>query len=146
MTTDQKGAIAEAAVILAATRLGFGVLNPLIAPERYDLVFDLRPGLIRVQCKWAQLARDAVAVRCYTSRRTGVGIARRAYAADEIDAIAAYCLATDCCYVLPFAWIGERRNVQLRVGPARNNQRVGVTWASGFEIEALHWRSYFEGP
>ena len=55
MTTDQKGAIAEAVIVQVATRLGLGVLKPLIAAERYDLVLDLRPGLIRMQCKWAAL-------------------------------------------------------------------------------------------
>jgi hypothetical protein len=51
MTTDQKGAIAETAIALAAIKLGIGVFRP-IGDERYDLIFDLRPKLCRVQCKW----------------------------------------------------------------------------------------------
>ena len=53
MTPNQKGAIAEAAIAWQATKLGFGVLKPLAEGERYYLVLDLRPRLLRVQCKWA---------------------------------------------------------------------------------------------
>jgi hypothetical protein len=51
LTTDQKGAIAEQAIALAAMELGIGVFRPL-APERYDLIFDLDGRLLRIQCKW----------------------------------------------------------------------------------------------
>jgi hypothetical protein len=52
LTTDQKGAIAEAPIALAAIELGIGVSRPL-GDERYDLIFDLRARFLRVQCKWA---------------------------------------------------------------------------------------------
>ena len=146
VTTDQKGAIAEAVIVQVATRLGLGVLKPLIAAERYDLVLDLRPGLIRVQCKWAALRREAVVIRCHTCRRGREGMIRRAYTTDEVDAIAAYCPAVEGCYLIPFAWVGDRKVVQLRTRMARNNQRTGVTMASEFEMESLHWTSYFGGP
>jgi hypothetical protein len=41
MTTDQKGAIAEACIAAEAIKLGIGVFRPL-ADERYDLIFDTR--------------------------------------------------------------------------------------------------------
>ena len=53
LTTDQKGSIAEAEITAAAIRLGVGVYRPLSEGERCDLIFDLRPTLMRVQCKWA---------------------------------------------------------------------------------------------
>ena len=53
LTPDEKGAIAELAIAHAASKLPIGVLKPLNDGERYDLVFDLRPSLLRVQCKWA---------------------------------------------------------------------------------------------
>jgi hypothetical protein len=40
LTTDQKGAIAEAAIVAAAVKAGNGVSKPL-APQRYDLIFDV---------------------------------------------------------------------------------------------------------
>jgi hypothetical protein len=50
LTTNQKGALAEAKIVAAAAETGIGVSRPL-ADERYDLIFDLRPQLLRVQCK-----------------------------------------------------------------------------------------------
>jgi PD-(D/E)XK endonuclease len=52
LTTDQKGVIAEQAIAWEAIQAGLGVCLPL-GDERYDLILDLRPTLLRVQCKWA---------------------------------------------------------------------------------------------
>src|SRR5262245_51830843 len=41
MTTDQKGAIAEAAIALAAMKLGVDVYRPLGEGGRYDLILDV---------------------------------------------------------------------------------------------------------
>jgi PD-(D/E)XK endonuclease len=144
LTTDQKGAIAESAIVHAAVKKGLGVLKPLSDGERYDLVFDFRPGLVRVQCKWASLARDVVVVRCYSCRRTKDGMRKRAYSSNEIDAIAAYCLDLDRCFYFPMPWMNGRTFVQLRLEPSRNNQRKGVNWADDFAFEAL--QSGLPGP
>jgi hypothetical protein len=53
LTTNQKGAIAEAAIMKAAFELGYDVYRPAIEGGRYDLIIDLEPRLLRVQCKWA---------------------------------------------------------------------------------------------
>ena len=52
LSTTQRGAVAEAAIALAATKLGIVVLRPLIEGRRYDLVFDTGTRFVRVQCKW----------------------------------------------------------------------------------------------
>ena len=46
LSTDQKGAIAETAIIHEATKLGIPVAKPVL-PVRYDLVFDLGDVLAR---------------------------------------------------------------------------------------------------
>jgi hypothetical protein len=137
LTTDQKGAIAESAIVHAAVKKGLGVLRPLSDGERYDLVFDFRPGLARVQCKWASLANDVVIVRCYSCRRTRDGMLKRGYGSDEIDAVAAYCLELDRCFYFPMSWMSGRTFVQLRLGPSRNNQRKRINWADDFDFERL---------
>jgi hypothetical protein len=53
LTTDQKGNIAEAAVILEATKLGIDVYRPSGEGGRYDMLFDVDDRFVRVQCKWA---------------------------------------------------------------------------------------------
>ena len=136
LTTDQKGAIAESAVIHAAAKLGIGVYKPISDGERYELILDLRPPLLRVQCKWARLSAEVVIVRCYSCRRSASGMVVRPYTADEADAIAAYCPDTDRCYLLSPDVFDGRRAVQLRIVPSRNNQRLGVNWADDFAFEA----------
>jgi hypothetical protein len=135
LTTDQKGAVAELAIAHAAAELGVGVWRSYTV-ERYDLIFDLRPGLIRVQCKWATRRRDVIAVPCYASRRNRDGLVRTFYSADEIDAFAAYCHDLDRCYFLPFEIFPDRSAIHLRLAPARNNQKARVNWAKDFEFAA----------
>jgi hypothetical protein len=89
LTTDQKGVIAELAIARKAAELRIGVWGSYTV-ERYDLLFDLRPELIRVQCKWARRYGDVVVVRCYSNRRNRDGLLRRLYSADDVDAFAAY--------------------------------------------------------
>jgi hypothetical protein len=136
MTTDQKGAIAESAVAHEAIKLGLGVFKPLSDGERYDLIFDLRPQLVRVQCKWAVRRGDVVVITCRSCRRTGEGFLRRTYTSEEIDAFAAYCADTGRCYFLPMEKFEGRTAVQLRLAPSRNNQKMGVNWAEDYEFAA----------
>jgi hypothetical protein len=93
------------------------------AVERYDLIFDLRDRLVRVQCKWATRRGDVLVVRCCSHRRNRDGLVRRSYATGEIDAFAAYCVDLDRSYFLPFELFAARTAIQLRLAPARNNQR-----------------------
>jgi PD-(D/E)XK endonuclease len=136
LTTDQKGSIAELAIAREAAALGVGVFKPLTDGERYDLIFDLRPRLLRVQCKWAGRLDDVVIVRCRSCRRTRAGLLHRGYTHEEVDAIAAYSLELDSCYLVPLDDFEGRTALQLRLSPARNNQRLGVNWADDFAFEA----------
>src|SRR5207253_1446221 len=91
-TTDQKGNIAEAAIVAAAVKLGIDVYRPVGEGGRYDMIFEVDERLLRVQCKWAPRHGDVVVLRCYSSRRNRDGLLRRKYVAGEFDAFAAYCL------------------------------------------------------
>ena len=135
LTTDQTGAIAETAIALAPLELGIGVSKPLV--ERpYDLIFELETGLVRVQCKWAVRHGDVVTIRCYGGRRNSDGLLRRFYSADEIDAFAAYCAELRRCHFFPIDVFPNRRTLDLRLSPARNNQRIGINWAAHYEFAA----------
>ncbi|HEV2981589.1 MAG TPA: group I intron-associated PD-(D/E)XK endonuclease, partial [Solirubrobacteraceae bacterium] len=68
LTPSQKGAIAEAALTAAAIKLGLLVLRPTSEGARYDLLIDLDPEVIRVQCKWARRVEGTLAVSTGTSR------------------------------------------------------------------------------
>jgi hypothetical protein len=136
LTSNQKGAIAEAAIMKTAVELGIDVYRPAVEGGRYDLIFAAGRRLIRVQCKWAAIYRNAIVIRCYTSRRARSGLVHRAYTADEVDAIAVYCAELDKCLFVPFEAIGASPAIHLRVSPARNNQRRGVRSVDEFEFGA----------
>lgn len=137
LSTNQKGAIAETAIAHQAVRLGIEVYRPIVEGGRYDLIFLLSDRLLRVQCKWAPRNDDVIAVRCYSARRSSSGMLKRPYTPAEVDVIVAYCPDLDRCYVLPLELFGTRAEVQLRLAPARNNQRARVNWASDFALERL---------
>jgi PD-(D/E)XK endonuclease len=136
LTTDQKGAIAEAVVTAVAIKLGVGVYKPVFEGGRYDLILDLGERLLRVQCKWAPRDGDVVLIRCRSCRRAREGLRYRGYTAAEVDAIAAYCPQLDRCYLIPPVLFDGRKQLYLRLAPSRNNQKAGVNWASDFDYEA----------
>ena len=134
LTTNQKGLLAERAVIFECIKLGIGVAKPL-NDERYDLIFDLEAGLLRIQCKWAVRHGDVVRVRLYSNRRGPTGMITRRYSSEDVDGFAAYCVATDTCYFLPVSF-ARYREVRFRLGPTLNNQAIGIRWAKDYEFAA----------
>ena len=134
MTTNQKGAVAEAKIAAAALDLGLEVYRPVFEGGRYDLILGLETTLLRVQCKWANRRGDVVVVRAYSARRTRTGMLNRCYTAAEIDAVAAYCKELDRCYLLPVGLVQGRGVVHLHLGPCRNNQTAGVNCAERYSL------------
>ena len=103
--------------------------------RRYDLVFDIDHHLYRVQCKWGRLVSDKVCARIATCRHTPKdGYLRRKYTPDEVDLIAVHCGDLGSSYLLPLHEFTGRSDVWLRLTPARNNQRSGVTMAASYEF------------
>jgi PD-(D/E)XK nuclease superfamily protein len=135
LTTDQKGAVAEAWVAATALEHGIGVWRPL-ADERVDLILDLRPKLLRVQCKWSKRLDDVIYVRCYRNRRNADGLLRQYYTRDDVDAFAVYCPDVRRAYLIPFEAVPPRGTLLLRLEPTRNNQKAGIRWAADFEFAA----------
>ncbi len=127
--------IAETAIIHEAAKLGIIVLRPF-DDARYDLVFDLATGFVRVQCKWTPKIGDVIVVRSYSNRRAREGFRRRVYTSDEIDAVAGYCPETRRCYLLPAALFSGTSQIHLRLEPSRNNQSTGIHWAKDYEFSA----------
>jgi hypothetical protein len=136
LSTDQKGTIAETAIVAAAVKLGIEVYRPVGEGGRYDMIFDFVGRLWRVQCKWAPRHDDVVVLRCYSSRRSRGGLIRRRYVVGELDAFAAYCPDTDRCYFMPYELFAGRTQVHLRLRQSRNNQAQGINWAKDYEFAA----------
>jgi hypothetical protein len=134
LSTNQKGAIAESAVAHTAIKLGLGVFRPLSDGERCDPILDLRPRLLRVQCKTAVRHGAVLAVPFHSSRRRSAGFVKRIYTRDEIDAVAAYSQERDRCFLLPMSEFGASTYVQLRLAPSWNHQRAGINWADDYDF------------
>ena len=137
LTPSQKGAVAEAAITAAAIQLGLVVLRPVCEGGRYDLMFDLDPAVLRVQCKLARRVEGVLSVGLQTCRYTPSGYIRTSYAATEIDAVAAYSPHLNRCFLLPIDQVAGRNAIHLRLDPTKNNQADRINWARDYEFPAM---------
>ena len=137
LTSNQKGAIAEAHITAEAIKLGMVVWKPVVEGCRYDMILDTGTRLLRTQCKWANREGDVVVVRGRTCRHTPRGYVSTTYSASEVDGIAAWCADTQECYFVPIADISGRAAMHLRLAPARNNQELLVHWAAQYRLGAI---------
>lgn len=137
LTPSQKGAVAEAAITTELMQLGLVVLRPLCEGNRYDLVVDLEPRLLRVQCKLAQVRDGVLVVRVGTSRYTPSGYVRTSYSTDEVDAIGAYAPELRRCFLLPIGVAARMSGIHLRLEPSRNNQARGIRWAEDYQFAPM---------
>ena len=131
-----KGNVAELAVAKAAAELGLAVYGPLTEHGRYDLVIEIGDVPLRVQCKWGRVIDDGavIGIQLGGSRLTPAGYLRSVYTCQEIDLIAVYCGELDRCYLLPMEVAEGRREIRLRLKPARNGQRAYIKEAARFEF------------
>jgi PD-(D/E)XK endonuclease len=139
LTPNEKGAIAEAAVVAAAIEAGVPVLRPVVDGARYDIAFDFGDeGIQRVQCKWGRLVDEVILVKTATCRHSPTrGYIRTTYSDDEVDAFGIYCGALNRCYYVPITLVAGKSYLYLRLSPARNNQHIGVTMAADYEFGAV---------
>jgi PD-(D/E)XK nuclease superfamily protein len=146
LTPSQKGAAAEAAITSAVIQLGLTVLRPLCEGRRYDVIVDLEPSLLRVQCKLARRTGGVLAINLQTSRYTPNGYVRGSYSATEIDAFGTYSPELGACYLLPIGLVAGRRSLHLRLEPTGNNQADGINWARDYELEPVLERLRADQP
>jgi hypothetical protein len=137
VNSTQKGAIAEQAVILEATRLGLEAMKPAVDGRRYDLVLDVGDVFLRAQVKWGVLREGVIRVNTRTSRLTPAGYVNTTYSAEEIDGFAVYCDETRECYWLPIEEFAGKTFAHLRVRRCRNNQQQLVNWAADYAFGAV---------
>src|SRR5262245_49897051 len=103
MSTKLRGDIGEQAAILHALKRGWEVLKPIGDRLPYDLVFDVRKALVKVQvkCAWFDEQRGNYVVdnrRTKTNRRS---MLRDFYHVSDFDFALAYIEALDLFYVFP---------------------------------------------
>ena len=155
MNSNVKGAVAEQAIVLAATKLGVPVLRPVAEHGRTDLAVEIGGDLFRVQVKWGRLspAGDVVIVALRTARFTPRGQIFRTYSEHELDLFAVYCGALDRCFLLPAHLLANKTCVYLRLTPSRNGQRSCINLADDFAFDgavaqlarAMRWQRIGQG-
>jgi hypothetical protein len=126
-TTEQKGQIAQAKVLIEAARKGVMVLFPA-TQARYDLVLDYKGRFYRAQVKYADgKAQHSVgAVSLHLRRR------KKCYTADEIDVLLVYLPQID-----RVVWFGpevfnNKATLYLRLQPSKNGQKSGCRMVEEF--------------
>ncbi len=127
-----EGAIAATKTELRALELGYIPSNPIV-DSRYDLIIDNRTRLLRVQIKYADgipsSSSGAIVVKlAYENRQKKV----YTYSACEVDALIVYLPQIDkLCFFLPEIFEGKR-NLNIRIKSAKNNQKTGVIYAKDY--------------
>jgi len=116
-------------------RLGYSVLRPLSANQRYDLVLDLDGHFLRVQCKTGRLRNGAIVFSARSCRSNRNGTYVRSYT-DEADVFVIHCPETDRLYAVPVGDSGVLKAASLRVTAPANNQTKGIRWAADHELPA----------
>ena len=102
-TPKRIGEVSQAAFLMKAQSLGFGLALPWGDSEKYDFVVWARPGgqLLRVQVKATErLDRGGYDVQPVYSTR---GEGKKTYTARDIDVLAAHVQGKDVWYLLPIA-------------------------------------------
>lgn len=127
LTTDEKGQVALLKVQIEAAKKRAIVLLPTI-PARFDLVLYWAGQFYRCQVKYADCRspNSTGAVRVELRRR------KRTYSKDEIDAVLVYVPQIDKVCWFPPELFHEKVGLQLRLLPARNNQRKRCLWAADY--------------
>jgi hypothetical protein len=128
--TKEKGDLGQSLIMADLLKRGFKVLLPLGEDWKFDLVLFREGKFERVQCKYDGINTDFCIVRCNSSNSWKV----HKYTSEEIDWMACYHKASDTCYYLPSSMLGEngRKAVNLRINPAKNNQKKGILEAKDF--------------
>jgi PD-(D/E)XK endonuclease len=95
------GELSEAAFMLKARTLGFGIAKPWGDSERYDFILYTGPRLWRVQLKCTEVLR----ARGYDVQPiySVYGKGKVTYTPKDIDVLVAHIVPLDVWYVLPIA-------------------------------------------
>jgi hypothetical protein len=127
LSTEQKGQIALAKVLIEASRKGVVVSQPT-TPARYDLILDMGGRFYRAQVKYAggKSPRSQGAVRLDLRKR------KRCYTREEVDVLLVYLPAIDKVCWFSAELFHNRTGLFVRLQPALNGQKMKCLMAVDF--------------
>jgi len=148
MSTKLRGDVAEQAAILHALKRGWGVLKPIGDRLSYDLVFDVKGILVRIQvkCAWFDEPRGSYVVdnrRTKTNRRV---MLREVYTSSDFDFALAYLPDRDLFYVFPVdVFISYASEVHLVEADKRQRKPRSAIYRDAWD-QILQWAAQKETP
>ena len=132
-----RGELTEAVVLAEFVKRGFQVFMPWDPSSPFDLLVSADgERFVRVQCKSGRERNGCILFNC---RSTDHGNGPGDYLG-RADVFAVYCPSQDEVYVLPVE-DAARRGTQLRLRPARNNQRQRVRMAEDHTL--MRWAASY---
>lgn len=133
LNCKQKGNLTELQCLAAFTELGYLVSIPYGDCARYDFIVDINDKLYRIQCKTSSKKEEgAYEFSCQSTSANRSRTSTKSYSKKEIDFFAT--IIEKKCYIIPIEEVGNRSKI-LRFIPPKNGQKVGVSFASDYEIE-----------
>ena len=148
MSTKLRGDVAEQAAILHALKRGWGVLKPIGDRLSYDLVFDVKGILVRIQvkCAWFDEPLGNYVVdnrRTKTNRRV---MLREVYTSSDFDFALAYLPDRDLFYVFPVdVFISYASEVHLVEADKRQRKPRSAIYRDAWD-QILQWAAQKETP
>lgn len=134
LTSNEKGARTEGAVLSVLLHTGYNVLVPF-GVTRYDLVIETDEGFRRVQCKTGRVTRGGSLE--FNVCSTPPGGQCRNYDG-EIDYFGVYLPERGQVYLIPAeAVAGLKREATFRLEPARNGQARGTRDAGQYLLDPM---------
>jgi len=138
--------MAEQVAILHALKRGWGVLQPIGDRLPYDLVFDVKGTLVKVQvkCAWFDEGRGNYVVdnrRTKTNRRVMV---REVYTPSDFDFALTYLADQDLFYVFPVnVFISYASEIHLVEADKRQRKPRSAEYRNAWHL-ILHWAAQKE--
>lgn len=130
MNSKAVGELSEGMILARLLQLGYPVSIPFGNNQRYDMIVEENGKFLRAQCKTGRISRNCVSfTTCSTNGFTGE---HRSYHG-QIDIFLVYCPINGNVYRIPVDKAGAQA-CNLRLIPAKNNQRSGVNLAVNFQI------------
>lgn len=133
LNTKAKGNIAVIEIMRIFVRRGETISGPFGDNERYDLIWDNKGSLKKIQVKVGRLRAGAVLFQSSSnSQYFKPGYHPKSYKG-QVDYFGIYCPELEKCYLVPVDDVKEGQGI-LRVDQPKNNQTKRVRWAKTYEM------------
>ena len=135
MNTKQVGNISEAKALFEFQRRNIPVAIPWGDNERYDLIAEFNNKLNKIQVKTANEIRNG-AILCYARSSTNHTTNKKlTNYKDDVDYFIFYNQTLDKIAIVPIEYIGDRKQICLRIEEPKNGQIKNIAFFDDFSFD-----------